>query len=129
VEERFRPMGVKMIGVFCTDIRNMDFLDPGKYLAGFQSLPDEVPGFGFINFDAKKISMRVSDYLTGEIRAGRMPGLSEFLPEATIRLGGFADACHGLSAATTVSRGREEELMEETDRVLEREIKKIERAE
>ncbi|MCF7949844.1 MAG: hypothetical protein K9M94_14740 [Spirochaetia bacterium] len=121
VEERFRPMGVKMIGVFCTVIRNMDFLDPHKYLAGFQTLPDEVPGFGEIAFNSKKISMRVSDFLTDEIRAGRKPGLSAFLPEATIQIGGFADACHGLSAATTVPIGREQELIEETERVLSKE--------
>ena len=123
VEERFRPMGVKMIGVFCTIIRNMDFLDPHKYLAGFQTLPDEVPGFGEIAFNSKKISMRVSEFLTEEIRAGRKPGLSAFLPEATIQMGGFADACHGLSAATTIPIGREQELIDETERVL---LKKLE---
>jgi len=122
VEERFRPMGVKMIGVFCTIIRNMDFLDPHKYLAGFQTLPDEVPGFGEIAFNSKKISMRVSEFLTEEIRAGRKPGLSAFLPEATIQIGGFADACHGLSAATTISIGREQELIDETERVLSKKL-------
>ena len=124
VEERFRPMGVKMIGVFCTVIRNMDFLDPGKYLAGFQTLPDEVPGFGKIAFNSRKISMRVSDFLTEEIRAGRKPGLSAFLPEATIRLGGFADACHALSAATTIETGREQDLMDETERVLSEKLRR-----
>ncbi len=122
VEERFRPMGVKMIGVFCTIIRNMDFLDPHKYLAGFQTLPDEVPGFGEIAFNSKKISMRVSEFLTEEIRAGRKPGLSAFLPEATIQIGGFADACHGLSAATTVPIGREQNLIDETERVLSKKL-------
>ena len=33
VKNRFRPMGIKMIGVFCNSIKNMDFLDPKKYLA------------------------------------------------------------------------------------------------
>ena len=122
VEDRFRPMGVKMIGVFCTIIRNMDFLDPHKYLAGFQTLPDEVPGFGEIAFNSKKISMRVSEFLTEEIRAGRKPGLSAFLPEATIQIGGFADACHGLSAATTIPVGLEQELIDETERVLSKKL-------
>lgn len=120
VEDRFRPMGVKMIGVFCVKIRNMDFLDRSKYLAGFQNVPDFVPGFGEIAFHASKISMRVSDYLTEQIRGGETAGLSSFLPEATDALDGFVDACHGLSAATTVDRGREERLIEEIEKVIKK---------
>ena len=59
VENRFAPMGVKMIGVFCYEIRNMNFIDPQKYIAGFQTIPNEVPGFGPITFNEAKISMRV----------------------------------------------------------------------
>jgi hypothetical protein len=118
VRDRFRPMGVKMIGVFCNLIRNTDLTDHRRYLAGFQSVPDEVPGFGPMEFRSKKISMRVSDYLTEEIRAGRKPGLNAFLPEAALKIGGFADACHSLSAAVTVSVGDEERLIREIERVL-----------
>ena len=118
VKDRFQPMGIKMIGVFCTLIKDMDFLDKSKYLAGFQHIPDEVPGFGQIRFDSTTISMRVSDYMTERIRAGEIPGLSSFLPEATARLGGFSDACHGLSAATTVRIGQESSLVDEIEYVL-----------
>lgn len=120
VQDRFKPMGVKMIGVFCNIIKNMDFLDKTKYLAGFQTVPNEVPGFGRIDFNSTKISMRVSDFLTDEIRNEAVPGLSMFLPAATYKLGGFADACHGLSAATTVEIGQEEELIIEIEKELER---------
>ncbi len=119
VGERFHPMGVKMIGVFCTVIKNMDFLDHSKYLAGFQTVQNEIPGFGHIPFHSTKISMRVSDELTEKIRKGTIPGLSSFLPEATLKIGGFADACHGLSAATTVKIGQEEELISQIETVLE----------
>ena len=118
VKDRFQPMGIKMIGVFCTLIKDMDFLDETKYLAGFQHIPDMVPGFGRIQFDSTKISMRVSEYMTERIRAGEIPGLSSFLPEATARLGGFSDACHGLSAATTVRIGQESSLIDEIEHVL-----------
>ncbi len=113
----FSPMGVKMVGVFCNELKDADFLDKTKYLAGFQHIPNEIPGFGKIRFDKTKISMRVSEHLAQEIRSGRMPGLSSFLPEATLRLGGFADACHSLSAATTIDIGMEDRLIEETERV------------
>ena len=118
VGNRFFPMGVKMVGAFCHALRNMDFVDPKRYIAGFQILPNEIPGFGPFAFNEAKISMRVSPYLEREIREGRAMGLDILLPEATNRLGGFSDACHRLTAATTVAMGKEEKLIEEMERIL-----------
>jgi len=118
VEKRLFPMGVKMIGAFCDAIKDTNLIDPQKYLAGFQVIPDEIPGFGAIIFNEVKISMRVSSYMEGEIRAGRAMGLNIFLPEATNKLGGFSDACHTLTAATTVAIGKEEKLIEEMEKIL-----------
>jgi single-stranded-DNA-specific exonuclease len=118
VENRFSPMGVKMIGLCCETIKNMYFIDHQRYIAGFQAIPNEIPGFGPIEFNQVKISMRVSPYTEVEIRAGRVMGLNVLLPEATNRLGGFSDACHSLTAATTVAIGKEEMLIEEMERIL-----------
>ena len=118
VEKRFFPMGVKMIGAFCDAIKDTKHIDPRKYLAGFQIIPDEIPGFDAITFNEVKISMRVSPYMEGEIRAGRTMGLNILLPEATTRLGGFSDACHSLTAATTVAIGKEEKLIEEMEKII-----------
>lgn len=118
VQKRFFPMGVKMIGAFCDAIRDTRLIDPGKYLAGFQIIPDEIPGFGTIKFNEVKISMRVSPHMEGEIRAGRTMGLNVLLPEATTRLGGFSDACHSLTAATTVAIGKEEALVTEMENII-----------
>ncbi|MCF7943646.1 MAG: hypothetical protein K9L21_04375 [Spirochaetia bacterium] len=120
VDDRFQPMGIKMIGVFCTHIKEMEFVDTSKYLAGFQLVPDKVPGFGDISFNSTKISMRVSEFLTEQIRAERIPGLNSFLPEATGRLGGFSDACHRLSAATIIKPGQEALLIQEMEKILEK---------
>ena len=111
-------MGVKMIGAFCDAIRVTDLIDPLKYLAGFQIIPDEIPGFDVLTFNEVKISMRVSPHLEDEIRAGRVMGLNILLPEATNRLGGFSDACHSLTAATTVAIGKEEKLIDEMEKIL-----------
>ncbi len=119
VERRFFPMGVKMIGAFCDAIRVTDLIDPAKYLAGFQIIPDEIPGFGAIGFNDVKVSMRVSPSMEEEIRAGRAMGLNILLPEATTRLGGFSDACHSLTAATTVGIGKEERLIDEMEKIIE----------
>ena len=119
VGERFFPMGVKMIGAFCDAIRETNLIDPNKYLAGFQIIPDEIPGFGAIKFGEVKVSMRVSPYMEGEVRAKRAMGLNILLPEATSRLGGFSDACHSLTAATTVGIGKEKQLIEEMEKIIQ----------
>ena len=118
VKNRFNPMGVKMIGVFCDAIKNSDFIDPERYLAGYQIIPAEIPGFGPISMNDVKISMRVSAFMEEEIRSGRAMGLNILLPEATDKLGGFSDACHSLTAATTVAIGKEEALIEEMEKIL-----------
>jgi hypothetical protein len=118
VERRFFPMGVKMIGAFCDAIKDTKLVDSRKYIAGFQTIPDEVPGFDDIAFHDVKISMRVAPYLEAEIRAGRAMGLNILLPEATNRLGGFSDACHSLTAATTVAIGKEKALIDEMEKIL-----------
>ena len=118
VENRFEPMGVKMIGVFCDTIKNTDFIDPELYLAGFQIIPNKIPGFGPIQFNDVKISMRVSARMEDEIRAGKTLGLDILLPEATNKLGGFSDACHTLTAATTVAIGKEKQLINEMEYIL-----------
>ncbi len=120
VENRFSPMGVKMIGAFCQDIRKMDFIDPQKYIAGFQIISNQIPGFGPIAFNEVKISMRVPADLEQMIKEEKVPPLNTFLPEATNRLGGFSDACHRLAAATTVSIGKEEALINEMEKILNR---------
>jgi hypothetical protein len=121
VEKRFFPMGVKMIGTFCDAIKDTSLIDPQKYLAGFQIIPDEIPGFGAIKFNEVKVSMRVSPYMEGEIRAARAMGLNLLLPDATNKLGGFSDACHSLTAATTVAIGKEEKLIDEMEQIIEKE--------
>ena len=119
VENRFAPMGVKMIGVFCDAVKNAAYVDPERYVAGFQIIPDLIPGFGPVGMNDVKISMRVSAGMEGEIRAGKKMGLDVLLPEATNKLGGFSDACHTLTAATTVAIGKEEALIEEMEKILE----------
>jgi single-stranded-DNA-specific exonuclease len=60
----------------------------------------------------------VSAKMEAEIRAGKTMGLDVLLPEATNKLGGFSDACHTLTAATTVAIGKEEQLIEEMEKIL-----------
>ncbi len=118
VQERFAPMGVKMIGVFLDAVKSSEFIDPDRYLAGFQFILDDIPGFGPVGMRDVKISMRTTAPLASAIQAGTKPGLDVLLPKATALLGGFSDACHTLTAATTVAIGREEQLIEEMEHFL-----------
>jgi hypothetical protein len=64
--------------------------------------------------------MRVSTQIEAEIRADRKMGLNILLPEATNKLGGFSDACHSLTAATTVAIGKEEQLIQQMQHILDK---------
>jgi hypothetical protein len=118
VGDGFSPMGVKIIGEFCMDIRDEEFMDPDKYIAGFQDMPEEIPGLGRFEWDLVKVSMRVPTPLGEQIVSGEMPGLDWLLPEAALKIGGSIDACHGYAAASLIKRGREEELIDRMDELL-----------
>ncbi len=93
-------------------------MDPDKYIAGFQDMPEEIPGLGRFEWDLVKVSMRVPTPLGEQIVSGEMPGLDWLLPEAALKIGGSIDACHGYAAASLIPRGREEELIDLMDELL-----------
>ena len=75
---------------------------------------------GHVDMGETKVSMRTSLPLTDRVMHDEIPGLNAFLPEATLNLGGFADACHRVSAATTIKIGKEALLMDECENVLKK---------
>jgi single-stranded DNA-specific DHH superfamily exonuclease len=120
VGDDFAPMGVKMIGEFCMDIRNEEFVDPEKYLVGFQTMPPEVPGLGSFNWSSYKASMRVPAPLEKKIVVDKvMPGLAYLVPAAARQVDGSIDACHDYAAATVIDIGREQELIEAMEKLVE----------
>ena len=76
--------------------------------------PDVITGTQDVD-DALRSYME-AHYLSDEER--RAMGLDVLLPAATRRLGGFVDACHSLTAATTVAAGAAERLVAEMERIL-----------
>jgi single-stranded-DNA-specific exonuclease len=118
LKKRFDPMGVKMVGIFCDHLKGRPFIRQDQYIAGFQALPEIVPGVGNIGGGQVKVSMRVPESLAEKIRAGKAAGLYDLLPPATEALGGFSDACHSLSAATTISVDLEEDLIAAMEGIL-----------
>ncbi len=118
VENRFTPMGVKMIGLFCQEIRGLPFIDPDRYILGAMDLPAEVPDFGSMGGRLSKLSMRLPPAMEAAVQRGKLPGADTFFPEATTSLGGFSDACHSKAAATVLDRGMIERLVDEMEQRL-----------
>lgn len=115
----FAPMGVKMIGEFCMEIRNADFVDPDKYLVGFQTMPPEVPGLGEFEWASYKASMRVPSPLEKRIIEDKeMPGLAYLVPEAAKSADGSIDACHDYAAATVIDIGKEDTLIDAMEKLV-----------
>lgn len=120
VGDAFAPMGVKIIGEYCWDIRNEDFVDPEKYLVGFQNMAKEVPGVGSFAWAQTKASMRLPTPLEHKVLIAKsMPGLGWVVPEAAKKVGGSIDACHDYTAATIVDLGQEEALVTEMERLIQ----------
>jgi single-stranded-DNA-specific exonuclease len=92
VQSRFDPLGVKMVGIFCDYLKGRSFIRQDQYIAGFQTLPEEVPGIDRIGGGQVRVSMRVPESLSELIRRGKALGLYDLLPPATETLGGFSDA-------------------------------------
>lgn len=109
--EEFAGYGVKTVGLLCAEFVASGRIAPDTYLAGFQRVPDTIPGIGAFPLNQVKISMRVPAALRKRIDKGEMPGLDELLPMATRQVGGFVDACHPHAAATTIAPGKEAELV------------------
>ncbi|HIE58044.1 MAG TPA: DHH family phosphoesterase [Anaerolineales bacterium] len=115
----FSPMGVKIIGEYCWDIRNEDFVNPEKYIVGFQNMAPEIPGLGAFEWAQTKASMRLPTPLEHKVLNDRtMPGLAYLVPTAARQVGGSIDACHDYTAATIVDIGREEALVAEMDNLV-----------
>ncbi len=118
--DRFFPMGVKMVGILCEVLSHEDFIDKDKYIAGFQYIPKDIPGIGSFDIKESKVSMRAPVPLKEKIKRGAVLPLNDLLPAATLQLGGFVDACHSLSAATTIKQEWEEKLIKEMENYIQK---------
>lgn len=121
VENRFSPMGVKTIGEFCQQIKDMSFVNPLKYLIGFQDIPDVIPDLGKLTWDGVKVSARAPSTVERMILNGKIPGYDYLIPKASEIVGGYADATHKVAAATVIDKGKEEEFVNAMEEVLKNE--------
>lgn len=111
LDSSFGVFGVKTVGLICERLIDENLVQEDKYLAGFQTIPDEIPGLGALPLNQVKVSMRLPKQLRAHVNSGSAPNLAKLLPQATHSVEGFVDACHPHAAATTIPRGRENDLI------------------
>jgi single-stranded-DNA-specific exonuclease len=102
VGERFYPLGLKAIGLFCEEIIRRRAEEGACYIVGFQHIPGENPYlYGSVRSESK-VSFRVTPELRRSIERGERPDLMQLVPEAARQVGGFAEGCHRFTAACTI---------------------------
>jgi single-stranded-DNA-specific exonuclease len=123
VEDRFYPLGVKSIGIFCSEMNQTEWMDADKYIVGFQDFPSENPYVGKFHGEETKVSMRVPPLLLRAIEQGGKPNLSEILPKAAEEVEGFAEGCHRYTAACTIPKKKKRSLIQSLQRVIKEKSK------
>ena len=111
VEDRFYPLGLKAIGLFCEAIIRDGAADGDYYVVGFQRFPGENPYLGGFSGRETKVSFRVTPGLKRSIERGERPDLMRLVPQAVRQVGGFAEACHRFAAACTIPEERKTDLV------------------
>ena len=111
VGERFHPLGLKAIGLFCEEIIRQGAAEGEYYVVGFQRFSGENPYLGGFAGGETKVSFRVTPGLRRSIERGERPDLMRLVPEAAQQAGGFAEACHRFAAACTIPEERTGDLV------------------
>jgi single-stranded-DNA-specific exonuclease len=115
----FDTFGVKTVGLICAELARERAELHNSYIAGLQTVPNQIPGLGTVALDQIKVSMRVGPTLAQKIKTGSSRPLTDVLPAATRAVGGFVDACHPLAAATTFPLNKRLEFLSALAAIIE----------
>jgi single-stranded-DNA-specific exonuclease len=111
VEDRLYPLGLKAIGLFCEALIRDGAAGGDHYVVGFQRFPSDNPYLGGFSGRETKVSLRVTPGLKRSIETGERPDLMRLVPRAVRQVGGFAEACHRFTAASTIPEERKMDLV------------------
>ena len=111
VGDRFHPLGLKAVGLFCEEIIRMGIAQEECYVVGFQRFPEKNPYLDGSVGGETKVSFRATPKLRRSIEKGERPDLLRLVPGAVRQIGGFADACHRFTAACTIPEERKGDLL------------------
>jgi hypothetical protein len=112
--DMYRGMGTKVIGQFCSFLSyQTKLIKPNKYIFGFVNVPPEVPGWGELQGELVKVSVRVPKGLHVLIEQGKMLGAVDLLLKASAEFG-VADG-HKYAANVVIPQDKKEVLIEKAD--------------
>lgn len=116
--DTYKGMSGKVVGSFCSYLSYQRQVNPMKYLIGMMNVPAEIPAWGRLPSPMVKVSGRVTQSLAKQIEDGKRPPLSEILPRACEKAGGFGDG-HTVAASGVfpIGVGGEESFLQEFERL------------
>lgn len=115
----YRGMGAKVVGTFCSFISyQAKLIDPSKYIMGFMRVPREVPGFGELQKDYVKVSVRIPKKMQPKIDSGELLNAYELLLRATADFG-IADG-HAYAASAVFAELTNEQFVQRAEDALGR---------
>ena len=114
--DMYKGMGTKVVGQFCSFLSYQSkLIKLDKYILGFMNVPPEVPGWGKLEGELVKASVRVPKGLHSLIESGKMLGAVNLLLKASEGFG-VADG-HKYAANVVIPRDKKEVLAENADRI------------
>jgi len=109
--DAYRGMGSKVIGTFCSYLSHQrKLVRPDMFVVGLMHMEPTVPGFGRLEGDFVKVSVRAPKGLRAEIDAGRAPTAVGLLEEATRGFGIAVDG-HAYAASCVIPADKVEEFI------------------
>ncbi len=114
--DAYEGMGTKVIGTFCSFLSyQARLVRPDAFIVGLMRMRPEVPGFGRLEGDFVKVSVRAPRALRAEIDAGRAPTAVRLLEEATRGFGIAVDG-HAYAASCVIPADKVEEFIQRAAR-------------
>ena len=114
----FKGLGSKTVGTFTSMLSYRKTCSPDKYLIGFMKFEKNLPRIGEIDGEWVKASIRTPKHVADEIRAGKLPPASNLTVKSAEKVGGSGDG-HSFAASALIPAGREEEFIEEFNRLID----------
>ncbi len=116
-ENVYEGMGTKVVGTFCSYLTfQKRLINEGKYLFGTMPLKPEIPGFGKLNTEYLKISVRIPAKLKKEIMERTKPSAIELLNLA-VKGYGIADG-HDYAASALIPSEKKEEFLAKVEEIV-----------
>ncbi len=113
----YAGMGVKVIGQFCSFLSyKARLIKPNKYILGFVDVPREISGWGKLEGNFVKGSVRVPKVMQSQIEEGKLMGAVNLLDKASEGFG-IADG-HQYAASVVVPTDKKQILVENAERAI-----------